>query len=317
MTDQPPRVPRGSGVRAGPAGRVLTVAAAVLVAVGVAAVVVFVRGMPPPAADATPVPAGEVTPAPAPGTATRLVPAEALSLSVLQLNLCDSGFALNCYAAGASVPEAAGIIASTRPDVVTLNEICRRDLDLLVPAMRKASPGDRPYWAFQPAYTDRGGPYRCRNGDEFGNAIVGHTPASAAATNVRGGRFPMQVDPRIDEQRSWACLLVVGRFYACTTHLTAHSSNVAITQCRYLMNTAIPGAWAAMGGRGPTVLAGDLNLAHPGTPDVQRCVPPGWLRAGADVQHVLATNDFGVVASRQIAMRYTDHPAWLVTLRIP
>jgi endonuclease/exonuclease/phosphatase family metal-dependent hydrolase len=252
-----------------------------------------------------------------PPTAVRTIPVTAPSLSVLQLNLCNSGFALDCYAGGAAVPEAAAVITATRPDAVTLNEICRHDLTLLVAAVRKVAPADRPYWAFQPAYTDRGTPYPCKNGDQFGNAIVGHVPGRDAAANVRGGRFPMQVDTRIDEQRTWQCVLAAGRYYICTTHLTAHADNVAMAQCRYLMNTAVPGAWAGMGGQAPTIVAGDLNLIRGDTPDVRQCVPPGWSRASDGVQHVLVSADLAVLSSRSIAMRRTDHPAWLVTLRPP
>jgi hypothetical protein len=304
---------------AGRGGRLVTVAAAAVLAVGLVAVLALTRATPPPPTDATraAAPAGEVTPTAAPATAIRPALPSASSLSVLQLNLCNSGFALDCYAAGAAVAEAADVIVSTRPDAVTLNEICRHDLELLVAAVREAFPGDRPYWAFQPAYTEGGSPYLCKNGDQFGNAIVGHVPARDAATNVRGGRYPMQVDGSIDEQRSWQCVLVAGRYYACTTHLTSHASNVALTQCRYLMNTAVPGAWAAMGGRAPTLVAGDLNLTDRGTPDVRNCVPPGWLRKGDGVQHVLATNDLTFVSTRQIAMSHTDHSAWLVTVRTP
>jgi hypothetical protein len=303
---------------AGRAGRWVAVAIAAALAVGLAAVLALARDTPPPAEAISPAaPAGAGTVGPAPATAVRPELPRGSALSVLQLNLCNSGFALDCYAGGAAVPEAAEVIVATRPDMVTLNEICRRDLDLLVAAMRRASPSDRPYWAFQPAYTERGTPYPCKNGDQFGNAIVGRVPAGDVAGNVRGGRFPMQVDGSIDEQRTWQCILVAGRYYICTTHLTAHGSDVASAQCGYLMNTAVPGAWTAMGGRAPTLVAGDLNLTHRGTPDVQDCVPPGWLRSGDGVQHVLATGDFTVAASRSIAMRHTDHAGWLVTLRTP
>ena len=48
------------------------------------------------------------------------------TMSVLQMNLCNSGWA-GCYT-GRSVREAAAVIRAERPDVVTLNEICRDDL---------------------------------------------------------------------------------------------------------------------------------------------------------------------------------------------
>ena len=42
-------------------------------------------------------------------------PAAARTFTVLQMNLCDSGQA-GCYAGGAAIPEAAGVIRDTRPD---------------------------------------------------------------------------------------------------------------------------------------------------------------------------------------------------------
>ncbi|MEV0715528.1 hypothetical protein AB0H87_12840, partial [Asanoa sp. NPDC050611] len=54
-------------------------------------------------------------------------PARAVRL--LQLNLCASGQAA-CYT-GRSIDVAARVIRETRPDVVTLNEICEGDVDTL------------------------------------------------------------------------------------------------------------------------------------------------------------------------------------------
>ena len=48
------------------------------------------------------------------------------SLRVLQLNLCDSGLA-GCYT-GRAVRAAAEVVRGERPDVVTLNEVCRDDV---------------------------------------------------------------------------------------------------------------------------------------------------------------------------------------------
>ena len=53
------------------------------------------------------------------------------------------------------------------------------------------------------------------------------------------GVYPRQYlgDP---EERAWLCLDAVTRFYVCTTHLDSKSSSVALAQCRYLLETAIP-----------------------------------------------------------------------------
>ncbi|MGW3471212.1 hypothetical protein ACWDKQ_22755 [Saccharopolyspora sp. NPDC000995] len=49
---------------------------------------------------------------------------------VLQLNLCNSGFA-DCCSAGKAVNSAIALIQRRRPDVVTLNESCARDITLM------------------------------------------------------------------------------------------------------------------------------------------------------------------------------------------
>ncbi len=239
--------------------------------------------------------------------------------SVLQLNLCNSGFA-SCYAGGQAVPEAARVIRTQRPDVVTLNEICQGDsAGALLAAMQRTWPADRVFANFQPAW-DRGrdAPYRCRNGQQYGIALMGHVaPANWAGVATRGGIYPTQ-NPDRDEQRAWVCAYAIGNYYACATHLESGSGGTAKAQCRYLLGTAIPGVQAALGGAAPTVVGGDFNLAYGGDPDVQDCVPSGWSRKGdGAVQHVLATGDFTVRSTRATPLRHTDHPAWLVALQTP
>ena len=59
-----------------------------------------------------------------------VVPARPGSTFVLlQMNLCNSGLArASCYTLGRSVDEAVGNIRRYRPELVTLQEICRSDL---------------------------------------------------------------------------------------------------------------------------------------------------------------------------------------------
>ena len=238
---------------------------------------------------------------------------------LLQMNLCNSGFA-GCYAGGQSVPEAAAVIRAQRPDVVTLNEICAGDVHgALAEAMRQAWPADRVFAQFQPAWDrERQAPYRCQDGQEYGIGVVGRVaPASWAGVQTRGGIYPSQ-NPRPSEQRAWVCAYAVGNYVACTTHLESEDGPVALAQCQYLMNTAIPAVRAALGAGLPTVVGGDFNLRYGGSPDVPGCVPPGWFRKGdGGVQQVLATSDFTFRSTGRIGMTYTDHDAWLVTLRTP
>ena len=74
----------------------------------------------------------------------------------------------------------------------------------------------------------------------------------------------------------------------------------------------------ADGGYAPTVIGGDLNMKHRGSPDAQDCVPTGYFRKGdSDVQHIMATADFAFSSSRRIGMSHTDHDGWFVALTAP
>ncbi|HVV24599.1 MAG TPA: hypothetical protein VHF06_34535 [Pseudonocardiaceae bacterium] len=264
----------------------------------------------------------------APGVAPRLPSGS--TFRELQMNLCDSGLA-SCYKElnnGQSVPEAVGIIKARHPDLVTVNEVCQADVSgQLFTALAQTWPGDQVFWVFQPAGNRNGGPYHCANGDEYGIGIVGHVRAADwAGVQTYGGIYPDAVggsptqDTSSAEERAWTCAYAVGDYFGCTTHLASTSSTVAFNQCKYLMNTLIPGVWSAAGGSKPSVMGGDLNLTH-GTfsnPDVQGCVPSGWFRKGdGDVQHVMATTNFTFASSSLITMHHTDHDAWLVTLTAP
>lgn len=291
------------------AGRLLTGATAVAVAL-VSAAPQPALSMPvvPPTPD---VAVGYVV---ARGPDQRPATVPASRLAVLQMNLCSSGLA-GCYAGGRSVPEAATVVGAERPDVVTLNEVCRGDGRVLLRAMERTWPGDRVFEAFTPAWDRRRqAPYRCANGAQYGIEIMGHVPpGDRPGVGVRGGSYHVQVADS-DEARVWMCVSA-GTYQVCTTHLAAESAGVALAQCHYLMDTAIPRAWTALGGYAPTAVSGDLNLRYGGTPDVQDCVPTGWSRKGdGALQHVMATNDMTVRSTRRISMRQTDHDAWLVTL---
>jgi len=234
---------------------------------------------------------------------------------VLQMNLCNSGIA-SCYDGGKSVPEAAGVIADTAPDVVTLNEVCQNDVAQLSTTLASVYGGDTVVWAFKAA-TDRrtGAGYKCKNGQDYGIGLVVHIP-SYAGHQVFSGVYASQ-DTSSAEERAWLCLYAVGNFYACTTHLASTSGSVALAQCQDLMNNRIPAVRAA-GGYAPTVVGGDLNMKYKGSPNAQSCVPAGYFRKGdGDVQHIMATTDLVFSSSRSIGMDHTDHDGWFVALTAP
>jgi hypothetical protein len=237
------------------------------------------------------------------------------SLRVLQLNLCDSGLA-RCYT-GRSVREAAEVIRAERPDIVTLNEICRDDVSVLDAALSDSNRGGVIASAFEAAVDRRtGGAFRCRNGQPYGIGLLARVRPPYHGYRTYGDVYPIQ-DTGDPEQRVWLCLHAISDFYACTTHLANTSTTVALAQCGYLLDTAIP-AERTQGGQDPMVLGGDLNLRSGGSPGAQPCPPPGYRRAddGA-TQHIVATTDLTVRSSRSISMHgTTDHPGFLVDLTI-
>jgi hypothetical protein len=246
---------------------------------------------------------------PAAGRAEASRPATGV-LTVLQMNLCNSGMA-GCYRGGRSVPEAADAVSAVRPDAVTVNEICRHDLNVLGAALRRSFPSDYVVWRFQPVHGRNDEISTCVNGDQYGIGILIRHPAGAPDVVAAGGEYPGQGAQR-GERRVWECLSAPGGESVCATHLSAFNRARALAQCRYLMTTAIP---AARAGR-PAVVGGDLNLTDTGSPPVADCLPPGWLEVGdGGVQHVLATPGHTLLGTRRIALRYTDHSALVVTLR--
>jgi len=234
-------------------------------------------------------------------------------LRVLQMNLCNSGEA-GCYT-GMSVARAASALRAHPPDLVTLNEICEGDVETLGQTLADIYRGETVVWSFQPARDRRtGGPYLCQNGQPYGIGLIARLPAPAAGHAVHGGIYPTQ-DLDDPEERAWLCLSAAGAFLVCTTHLAYTSAAVALGQCRYLLETAIPRQRARTGYQ-PTLLAGDFNL---GAQDLASCLPADYLRAAdGRAQQIIVTSDFTARSSRTIDLDgTTDHPGLLLNLTTP
>ena len=233
---------------------------------------------------------------------------------VLQLNLCNSGIA-GCYT-GRSTVEAAAVIRSETPDLVTLNEVCQDDVTVLRTALADVVPGGAVVSAFQAARDGRTGePYRCRNGQHYGIGLVSRWP-SVPGSAATGGIYPTQ-DSEDPEERAWLCLDVAATpaVAVCTTHLAYTKREVAVAQCRYLFGTVIA-QMRARDGAAPVVLGGDLNLGSGDSPELRSCLPAGSsvVDDGGE-QHVVATPELVVDSSRTIDLRgTTDHPGLLVAL---
>ncbi|KAF2843407.1 hypothetical protein M501DRAFT_1012761 [Patellaria atrata CBS 101060] len=238
------------------------------------------------------------------------------SFNELQLNLCNSGFA-GCYAGGDSIPEGGELIYATGPNVVTVNEICSNDVAELQSYLSEAWPTDYTYSAFMPAIDKRtAAPYKCKDGFQYGSAVLGRVAASKWTTfDAYGGKFIAQDSS--NEERIFVCAYARGDHFTCTTHLSSSSEPLALSQCKALMFDAVPYLKGVAGAAGKTVVGGDFNLEYDTSDaeNVQKCVPPGWTRKGdGDVQHVIYTNDLVFSKSKAWGLSYTDHDGWEVRL---
>lgn len=237
------------------------------------------------------------------------------TLRELQFNLCDSGIA-GCYS-GRSVDVAGAVIREERPDVVTLNEVCRDDVAALAGALSDARHGYVVASAFEPAVDRRtGGPFRCLNGQAYGIGVLAVVAGRERRYRTYAGRYRVQnpVDP---EERVWVCIDLPGALLACTTHSASTSSAVALAQCRFLLDSALPALRRRTGA--PAVLVGaDLNLRAHGVPSSRSCAPRGYQRVddGA-LQDVIANAAVVLRSHADIGMRRTtDHPALLVDFTV-
>jgi Endonuclease/Exonuclease/phosphatase family len=220
---------------------------------------------------------------------------------VLQLNLCHSGH-VSCYTGADAIAQARAVIEGEQPDVVSLNEVCRSDVDAL------AVPGYQGW--FTPARTPSGATVKCTSGEDYGIGLLHRAARTSAVSNTYAAQDSG------NERRVWMCSAFADGTGACATHLST-SSSTAMRQCHELLDINRP---AHIGGLA-AVIAGDFNLRYnrwiPWQPNVQDCVPGGFFRKGdGSVQHVMASSaHFDFIATEVIDMQgTTDHPALLVRL---
>jgi hypothetical protein len=235
------------------------------------------------------------------------------TLRELQVNLCNSGEA-GCYTGGRSIDEAGALIrGAARPDLVTLNEVCRRDVtDRLGGVLAGLWPSDDIVYLFAPAVNAAGGSYRCQNGDAFGNGLIARVPAGQLTVlDTRYGLFTAQATDI--EQRTFGCVHLA-RFAACVTHLENMSRTVASTQCTTLMRAVVPALRGAWGAATTVIVAGDMNLDG----DMTRCIPAGFRQVDdGGVQHVLGSAGIQFRNADRYPMKQTDHSALLVSMTLP
>lgn len=235
------------------------------------------------------------------------------TLRELQMNLCNSGEA-SCYTGGRAVEEASTLMRRVAaPDMVTLNEVCRRDVtDRLGSVMAGLWPYDDIVYLFAPAVNATGGSYRCQDGDVFGNGLIARVPAGRLTVlDTRYGMYAAQVTNI--ERRTFGCVDLAPRILACVTHLESDSAAVAATQCTTLMSRVVPALRGNWGASTPVIVAGDMNLGA----GMTACTPAGFRQVGdGGVQHVLASAGSQFLRIDEYPMKQTDHAALLVALAL-
>jgi endonuclease/exonuclease/phosphatase family metal-dependent hydrolase len=218
------------------------------------------------------------------------------SYTLLQMNLCLSGFA-GCYgrvAYPAGVQEAIARIRATRPDAVTLNETCRRDV---VRIARRTG-----YHLRFSTVTVSGRPLSCvRPGGRghFGDAVL----TRAAVESADSSDFTAQTGV---EWRRWLCVSTRGGVDVCTAHLATRSA-ANDAQCAEL--TALLERRAATR---TVIFGGDVNRRR-------GCAPAqAWTQTDASafqapgLQSVYGNGALHAPAARVIPATHTDHDALLV-----
>jgi endonuclease/exonuclease/phosphatase family metal-dependent hydrolase len=234
------------------------------------------------------------------GTSRPPAPPGSSTYTLMQMNLCLSGLA-DCYgkaAYPAVVEEAVARIREARPDAVTLNETCRRDVARI--ARRTA------YHLRFTRILYGGTRLRCvRPGGRglFGDAVL----TEAAIESADSEDFKSQAGP---ERRRWLCVTTRVRADVCTAHLNTRSPiEVAGNDAQCVELAAL---LARRASARAVTFGGDVNRRH-------SCAPDGfWTRADRSagqapgLQHVYGSDRLRSPSAEVVPAKRTDHDVLLV-----
>lgn len=238
------------------------------------------------------------------GAATAASRAAGSTYTLMQMNLCLSGLA-GCYRKvqyPAVLDEAVARIRAARPDAVTFNEACRRDVALI--AQRTG------YHLRFSAVVYFGKPLPCvRPGGRglFGDAVL----VRGAIESSENHAFNAQAGP---EQRRWLCVSTRVRVDVCTSHLASPDiEEVAANKPQCAELSAILAHRATSG---TVIFGGDVNRRP-------SCAPPGfWTRTDeSGHQDPGSQQVYGTAALRSPSARvgpavHTDHDVLLVSAHL-
>jgi endonuclease/exonuclease/phosphatase family metal-dependent hydrolase len=224
--------------------------------------------------------------------------------TLMQMNLCLSGYSGCNGKEGypAAVDEAVARIRQARPDAVTVNEGCRRDVARIA--------GRTGYHLRFSRVIYAGALLPCARPDGrglFGDAVL----TKAAVERTDNHDFAGQAGP---ERRRWLCVTTRGGVDVCTAHLNTLSAVEAAgnqAQCAEL------GALLRRRAAARTVIfGGDVNRRR-------SCAPAGvWTRTdrSADqapgLQHVYGSRSLRSPAAEVVPATSTDHDVLLVRARL-
>jgi len=220
--------------------------------------------------------------------------------TLVQMNLCLSGLA-GCYDRGA-VEEAAARIRSTRPDAVTLNEVCGRDVARIARQTGYHLRFSRVIYGGERLHCVRPG-----GRGLFGDAVL----TKAGISRTDHADFNAQAGP---ERRRWLCVTTDVRVDVCTAHLSTRAP-IEIAgnegQCRELSVLL-----ARRAATRTVIFGGDVNRRRP-------CAPArAWTRRdGAAGQNPGLQSVYGHGALRTpsadvLPATHTDHDALLVRAQL-
>lgn len=222
--------------------------------------------------------------------------------TLLQMNLCLSGRA-GCFPRvqyPLGVRQAVDVIRSSGADAVTLNEICRSDVESIA-----AETGYQARFAAVPSYV---------LGDDCidpgGRGVYGIAVLTKSNVTASAERPFLAQDPSM-EQRHWLCV-TTAQAGICSTHLEIRGrerlDTVNDQQC-----IEFAAVLARQATDRPVVAGGDLNRDEP-------CAAPGmWVqtdRAAAQApgkQHAYGTRQFELPRTTIVPFPYSDHDVMIIT----
>jgi len=231
--------------------------------------------------------------------ATKASPPAGPAFTLMQMNLCLSGQA-GCYGEvdyPAGVEDGVSLIQEARPDAVTLNEICQRDVEQIARRTGYHLRFSRVLYLGEllPCVTPGGRGL-------FGNAVL----TRAAIVSAQSRDFETQAGP---ERRRWLCVTTRVGVDVCTAHLNARNPVEVAgndAQCAELA-TLLAGRAART-----VIFGGDANRREP-------CSPDGfWTRtdesAGQSpgLQHVYGSSGLRSPSAQVVAATHSDHDVLLV-----